>query len=156
MKNLLELLAGEWAGTGAGEYPTIEPFEYQESLRFTPDETRPIIHYEQKTRRRNDEQAAFNPSHWETGFIELLPDNQVAVANAQSGGRVEVMEGMAEPAANGLILRLQSTHFANDSRMEEATRTITVEGDILHYTMHMRTAAVPHLAIHLEATLQRQ
>jgi hypothetical protein len=156
MTNLLELLDGEWAGTGAGEYPTIEPFEYQESLCFTLDETRPIIHYEQKTRRRNDEQSVFKPSHWETGFIELLPDNQVQVANAQSGGRVEVMAGVVEPAANGLILRLQSTHFANDSRMEKAMRTITVDGDILHYTMHMQTAAVPHLAIHLEATLHRK
>lgn len=59
--SLVKILSGEWSGAGTGEYPTIEPFEYQESLRFTPDETRPLIHYEQKTRRRNSEQAEFIP-----------------------------------------------------------------------------------------------
>jgi hypothetical protein len=156
MIRFLELLSGDWTGEGTGEYPTIEPFEYQETLRLRPDERRPIIHYEQKTRRRNAGQIDYIPSHWETGFIELLPDNQVQVTNAQSGGRVEVLAGTVEQTTQGLILRLQSTRFANDPRMQEATRTITVNGSTLHYTMHMQTAAVPHLAIHLEATLQRQ
>jgi hypothetical protein len=156
MNNLLKLLAGEWAGTGLGEYPTIASFEYLETLRFTLDETRPLLHYEQKTRRRNMGQTDFVPSHWETGFLSLLSDNQVEVANAQSGGRLEVLTGTIEPVPAGLVLHLQSSHFANDPRMQESSRTITVNGDRLHYTMHMQTNKVPHLALHLEATLERQ
>jgi hypothetical protein len=156
ISSLFGILTGKWTGTGSGRYPTIEPFEYQESLHFTPDETRPIIHYEQKTRRRSAEQAEFIPSHWETGFIELLPDNRIEVANAQSGGRVEVLVGTIEPAPTGLILRLRSSHIANDPRLLKTTRTITVEGGVLSYVMHMQTTAVPQLALHLEGTLSRQ
>jgi hypothetical protein len=156
MTNLLKLLAGEWAGTGLGGYPTIESFEYIETLSFRLDDTRPLLHYEQKTSRRNMGQADFVPSHWETGFLYLLSDNQVEMANAQIGGRVEVLAGTIELAPAGLVLRLQSSHFANDPRMQEASRTITVNGDSLHYIMHMQTSKVPQLALHLEATLERQ
>ncbi len=156
MITLLKLLAGEWVGTGHGGYPTIESFEYLETLSLTLDEARPLLHYEQKTRRRNVGQTDFIPSHWETGFLYLLSDNQVEVANAQIGGRVEVLVGTIEPAPAGLVLRLQSSHFANDPRMQESSRTIMVNGDTLHYTMHMLTTKVPQLALHLEATLERQ
>jgi hypothetical protein len=156
MINLLKLLAGEWTGTGLGEYPTIASFEYLETLRFTLDETRPLLHYEQKTSRRNMGQTDFVPSHWETGFLYLLSDNQVEVANAQIGGRLEVLTGTIEPAPAGLVLRLQSSYFANDPRMQGSSRTITVDGDSLHYTMHMQTTKVPQLALHLEARLERQ
>lgn len=37
MINLLKLLDGEWAGTGLGGYPTIESFEYLETLSFKLD-----------------------------------------------------------------------------------------------------------------------
>jgi len=156
MTDLLQVLAGEWAGAGLGQYPTIEDFEYQETLRFTLDDSRPILHYEQKTRRRNTGQSEYVPSHWESGFLQLLPENQVKVANAQIGGRVEVLAGTIEVAPAGLVIRLRSIHFGNDPRMAEATRTFTVNRDSLHYTMFMQTNKVPHLAMHLEATLQRQ
>jgi len=40
---ILHLLVGEWTGTGHGEFPTIQPFEYLETLRFTADE-RAFVH----------------------------------------------------------------------------------------------------------------
>ena len=56
---LLEMLAGEWTGAGIGLYPTIEPFEYLETLRFALDEKGANLHYEQKTRRRNIGQSDY-------------------------------------------------------------------------------------------------
>ena len=155
MNDLLKTLAGEWKGAGLGEYPTITSFEYLETLRITLHGGGEHLFYEQKTRRRSGEQQDYVPSHWESGFIRLLPNNQVEIANAQIGGRVEVMIGTMEETPAGLVLRLRSTHQANDARMEEATRMITVKGDTLHYTMNMRTTKNPNLAMHLEATLQR-
>ncbi|MFN2124183.1 MAG: FABP family protein [Candidatus Promineifilaceae bacterium] len=156
MIDLLRMLAGEWQGKGFGEYPTIASFEYLERLRYTLDEAPPSLHYLQNTRRFNNELGDYVPSHRETGYLRWLENDRVTVANAQFDGRVEVMKGTIEATAAGLVLRLRSTHFANDERMGAATRTITVAGDTLHYIMHMQTTKVPELTLHLEATLQRQ
>lgn len=152
--NILHLLVGEWSGSGRGEFPTIEPFEYLETLRFTAD-YRPFVHYEQKTQRRNSAQADYIPSHWESGFIRLLADGQVELVNTQGGGRLERLIGSLEQTERGLILRLGSATFMNDARMIETERTITLEGDTLRYTQDMGTTAVPSTAHHVEATLKR-
>lgn len=154
-QDLSKLLIGEWRGTGHGEYPTIEPFEYTEILRFSSD-YRPFIHYEQKTMRRNIGTEEYISSHWENGFIRLLEDGRVQINNTQSGGRVEVLTGSLEQANNGFIMHLESTSFLNDPRMMETSRMIEVDGDELRYSMHMRTNAVPEIAIHVEASLKRK
>jgi hypothetical protein len=154
-QELLNALIGEWTGSGRGEYPTIEPFEYVEALRFSSDD-RSIIHYEQKTRRWEIRSEAYIASHWENGFIRLLADGRVQINNTQSGGRTEVLTGSLEGTENEFIIRLQSTSFLNDPHMQESSRTITVAGDSLHYTMYMRTNSTPEMSIHLEARLTRQ
>jgi len=153
-QDLLRLLIGEWSGTGQGEFPTIEPFEYLETITFSTD-GRPFLHYEQKTKRRNAGQTDFIPSHWESGFLRLLPNGQVELVNAQGSGRLERLAGSLEGTQAGLILRLQSTAFLNDPRMVETSRTITVEGNSMHYTQTMHTTAVPGPAHHVEARLKR-
>jgi hypothetical protein len=151
---LLHLLIGEWSGTGQGEFPTIEPFEYLETISFAGDH-RPFLHYEQKTKRRNPGQTEYIPSHWESGFLRLLPDGEVELVNTQSSGRLERLTGSLEQTAAGLILRLQSTAFLNDVRMVQTSRIITLEGNSMHYTQSMHTTAVPGSAHHVEARLQR-
>jgi nitrobindin-like protein len=153
-QDLLHLLIGEWSGTGKGEFPTIEPFEYLEALTFAGDH-RPFVHYEEQTKRRNSEQADYIPSHWESGFIRLLPNGEVELINTQGSGRLERLAGSLEGTETGLILRLQSTAFLNDPRMVETSRTITVDGNSMHYTQTMHTNAVPEPAHHVEASLKR-
>ena len=153
-QNTLQLLLGEWSGTGRGEFPTIEPFEYLETIRFSSD-GRPFIHYEQKTKRRNIGQTDYNPSHWESGFIRLLPNGEVELVNVQGGGRLERLTGSLEQTETGMILRLQSTAFLNDPRMLKTSRTIILEGDSLHYILEMHTTVIPQRAQHLEARLNR-
>ena len=153
-QNTLQLLLGEWSGTGRGEFPTIEPFEYLETLLFSSD-GRLFLHYEQKAKRRNIGQTDYIALHWESGFIRLLPNGEVELISAQTGGRLERLTGSLEQTETGMILRLQSTGFLNDPRMLETSRTIIVEGDSLHYTLHMHTTAVPQPAHHVEATLYR-
>ncbi|MCI0553183.1 MAG: FABP family protein, partial [Anaerolineae bacterium] len=100
-------------------------------------------------------QADYIPSHWESGFIRLLPDGQVELLNSQSNGRQERLVGSLEQTATGLILRLESAAILNDPRMSKTSRTITLDGDSLHYTLSMGTTAVPGPAHHVEATLKR-
>jgi THAP4-like, heme-binding beta-barrel domain len=153
-QDLLRLLIGEWSGSGRGEFPTVEPFEYLETLTFAGDH-RPFLHYEEKTRRRSAGQTDYIPSHWESGFLRLLPDGEVELINTQGSGRLERLTGSLEGTETGLILRLQSTAFLNDPRMVETSRTITVDGNKMHYTQNMYTTAVPGPAHHVEATLNR-
>ena len=153
-QEILHSLIGEWSGTGRGEFPTIEPFEYLETLRFSSDD-RPFLYYEQKTQRRNSNQADYIPSHWESGFIRPLPNGQVELINSQSNGRQERLVGSLEQTATGLIIRLGSAAILNDPRMSETSRTILLEADTLHYTLSMGTTAVPGPAPHVEATLKR-
>jgi hypothetical protein len=153
-QDLLRLLIGEWSGSGRGEFPTVEPFEYLETLTFAGDH-RPFLHYEERTKRRSAGQADYIPSHWESGFLRLLPDGEVELINTQGSGRLERLTGSLEGTETGLILRLQSTAFLNDPRMVETSRTITVDGNKLHYTQNMYTTAVPGPAHHVEATLNR-
>ena len=153
-QNTLQLLIGEWSGTGRGEFPTIEPFEYLETIRFSSD-GRPFIHYEQKTKRRSMGQTDYIPSHWESGFIRLLPNGKVELVNVQGGGRLERLTGSLEQTETGMILRLQSTAFLNDPRMLKTSRTIILEGDSLHYILEMHTTVIPQRAQHLEARLNR-
>jgi len=153
-QDLLRLLVGEWTGTGRGEFPTVEPFEYLETLTFAADH-RPFVHYEEKTKRRNPGQVDYIPSHWESGFLRLLPNGEVELINTQGSGRLERLAGSLEGSETGLTLRLQSTAFLNDPRMVATARTITVEGDRMHYTQAMYTTAVPGPTHHVEATLHR-
>ena len=152
-QNNLYVLLGEWSGTGRGEFPTIEPFDYIETLSFATD-GRPLM-YEQKTKRRRNGESEYVPSHWESGFIRLLPDGKIELTCAQNGGRLERPTGSFEETKTGLILHLKSADFLNDARMLETSRTITVDGDSLRYTQQMHTTAVPAPAPHLEATLKR-
>ena len=154
-QDLLCSLIGEWSGTGLGEFPTIEPFEYLETLIFAGDH-RPFLHYEERTRRRNAGQTEYIPSHWESGFLRLLPNGEVELINTQGGGRLERLAGTLEETGTGLILRLHSTAFLNDPRMVETSRTIAVDGNQMHYTQNMYTTAVPGPAQHVEARLNRK
>ncbi len=154
--SLLYQLSGEWAGTGRGEFPAIQPFEYQESLRFEMDPGRDLIHFEQKTQRRDSSRENFVPSHWESGFIRPLTESEIEVVNSQGGGRLEILTGTIEQSPGGFLLLLRSKAFLNDPRMLESERAITLNGAQLHYRIDMRTSAVPHLTHHVEAVLTRQ
>lgn len=154
-QELLHLLIGQWSGMGRGEFPTIEPFEYLETMTFATD-GRPFLHYEQQAKRRNAGQTDYIPSHWESGFLRLLPPGEVELVNAQGSGRLERLIGSLEETEKGLILHLHSTAFLNDPRMVETSRMITVEGNDLHYIQTMHTTAVPSPTHHVEARLNRK
>ena len=153
-QDLIRLLIGEWVGTGTGKFPTIESFDYIETLTFDGDQ-RPFLHYETRSQRRRAGQADFIPSHWESGFLRLLPDGEVELINTQSSGRLERLSGSIGQTERGLILRLRSTAFLNDPRMVKTSRTIGVEGDTMEYVQSMHTNAVPEMTHHVKARLQR-
>ncbi len=148
----LSALEGSWHGRGSGKYPTIDSFEYEETLTFEPDARYPLIHYEQRTRLL----PSGEPSHWESGFIRPLDDGVIEVSNSQDGGRVEVLRGRlvdGEP----LKLVVDSVVLDHDPRLVQTRRILTLRDGTLRYEVQMstRTTPEPRLQTHLEAVLSR-
>lgn len=153
---LLARLTGEWHGTGRGQFPTIEAFEYEEQLRFwLRDEDQESIAYEQKTWVLTG--SAREESHWETGFVQLRDvdgETRVEVLNAQNSGRVEVLRGVLEEREAGFVCTLESVVLAHDARMRRSARRWELCGDELRCSCTMATDAVPESKPHLSVTLR--
>ncbi len=153
----LSQLVGKWRGTGRGEFPTIQPFRYEEELTIQGNGVDTYLFYEQRTWRLDQRGEPSAPLHWETGFMRALPEG-VEIANAQNGHRVEVLQGAIDDAAlrRGVLqMALTSTLLGNDPRMVRTRREFYVQGDRLKYQVAMATTKVPALHPHLEATLER-
>lgn len=96
----LSPLLGVWKGHGAGEYPTIDSFEYSEELTFT-DIGKPFLLYAQRT--WSPQGAAM---HTETGFVRMPAPGVVEVTLAQPTGQTELLEGTWEHTSDGFTIQL--------------------------------------------------
>ncbi|HEY3474015.1 MAG TPA: FABP family protein, partial [Anaerolineales bacterium] len=83
---LFSLLEGTWTGEGRGEFPTVQSFDYRETLTFTLRDKKSLA-YEQKTQKCYDGQTEYFPSHGESGSIRILENGELEMVNAQSSGR---------------------------------------------------------------------
>jgi THAP4-like, heme-binding beta-barrel domain len=148
----LAFLLGEWRGPGHGEYPTIAPFDYVETVVFAHS-GKPFIAYTQRTVDR----TTGLPLHAEAGYLRRPRAAIVELVIAQPSGIVEVQEGTIDLGAHGARFELRSRVVAattSAKRVDTVERSIVVDGDELHYTLRMAAVGQP-LQHHLEATLRR-
>jgi THAP4-like, heme-binding beta-barrel domain len=146
-------LLGTWSGVGRGEYPTIEPFEYHESISFSQI-GKPFLAYAQRTRSAADPPV---PLHAETGYWRFPAAGRVELVLAHPTGVVEVEEGTLEISAGVVRIELATSTVAGTASAKSVTsltRTITVDGDVLTYDVAMAAVGLP-LQHHLSARLQR-
>ncbi|WIM68463.1 FABP family protein [Corynebacterium breve] len=101
-------LIGTWVGSGRGKYPTINDFEYRETVTFASTPGKPFLRYEQKTKSPDGA-----PMHTEVGFLRPVGD-LVEFTIAQPTGQTELLEGTIKILEDGsLELLLDEGTVAN-------------------------------------------
>ncbi len=149
----LGILVGTWRGTGRGDYPTIEPFEYEEEI-VIGHVGRPFLSYTQRTKRGGNHPDAGEGLHAETGYFRAAGPGRVELVLAQPSGIVEVQEGTIEGGA----IRLGGTTVAATSTAKEVRtveRRIDVVGATMTYELWMGAVGHGH-QVHLVAELVRR
>ena len=149
----LASLLGTWAGRGAGEYPTIQPFEYLEEVVFT-HVGKPFLVYGQKTKSLADGR----PLHAETGFLRVPQPGHVELVLAHPNGITEIEVGGYSVQDNIIELELVTTDVGLTPTAKEVTalgRSIRLAGDELSYSLRMGAVGQP-VQHHLAAVLRRE
>ncbi len=143
----VRFLLGRWEGRGKGDYPTVEPFEYIETLWFDAGPGKPWVAYRQATR----DAATNEPLHAESGYLRVLPGHRLEMIIAQPTGIAEVHTGTVD----GTHIHLRAGHVETAPSAKDVTdveRHITVDGDTMTYRLSM-AAVGEELQRHLTATL---
>ncbi|OCB24188.1 fatty acid-binding-like protein [Mycobacterium malmoense] len=149
----LSPLLGTWAGQGAGEYPTIEPFDYLEEVVFS-HVGKPFLAYGQKTKALADGK----PLHAETGYLRVPQPGHVELVLAHPSGITEIEVGTYSVTDGRIEIALSTTEVGLTPTAKEVTalgRSFRIDGDELSYSVRMGAVGQP-LQHHLSAVLHRQ
>ena len=144
----LAFLLGTWRGSGRGEYPTIDPFDYEERLQFGHVGDTFLL-YEQESWSPIDGA----PIHFERGFLRPGEGGRVEWVLVHPIGLTEICEGPLD--GTGFDLATTSVERSTSGMYAVALlRRYRVEGDALHSETDMATPETP-MARHLTAELHR-
>jgi hypothetical protein len=143
----LAFLLGTWRGAGEGDYPTMDPFRYEEEIEFA-ELTSDALHYVQRTWSPEDGE----PIHVENGVWRTRESGRLEVTIALPGA-AEVSEGTFE--AGAVLLESTSVGRATTGAgLARTARRYDVDGESLSYDIAIATLDVP-VERHVWGTLRR-
>ncbi len=145
-------MLGKWAGSGHGDYPTIEKFQFGQELIFTHD-GRPFFHYMARSWILDEEGEFVRNAAMESGFLRCRGEGKLELLLSHSSGVSEIWygeaaEGKVELHTAGVSFTESAKEVTGGSRMYG-----NVEGDLL-YAYDMQAVGQP-LQPHLWARLKR-
>lgn len=154
----LAFLLGTWKGQGAGEYPTIDSFTYNEEVTFG-HVGKPFLAYSQKTRHAETGE----PLHAEVGYLRAVnePDERrvgFELALVQPTGIIETHH--VTIAGTSFSTSVAATYFSPlagpaATSVTDVVRRVSVTDNQMSYRVSMAASGEP-LTHHLEASLNRQ
>ena len=151
---LLAPLLGTWAGQGAGEYPTIEPFGYSEEVTFG-HVGKPFLSYVQTDEGPRRRTAPARRDRLHPGAVAAAGSNgcwRIRPASRRSPRATLAVTGTT------VEMELRATTIGRTASAKDVTalgRWIRVADDELTYTLLMGAVGQP-LQHHLAATLRRR
>lgn len=112
----LAWLLGRWEGSGHGDYPSIDRFQFDQEVVFAHD-GRPFLHYFSRTWVLDDEGNRVRPGALETGFWRPRPDSELELVLVHPTGFAEVWYGHID----GAKIELASDVIARSASAKEVT-----------------------------------
>jgi hypothetical protein len=129
-------LLGTWHGNGKGEYPTTEPYAFEQEAVFAHD-GRAFVHYFSRTWVTDESGERIGPGELETGFLRMGSDPEgdghaLELVLAHPTGYAEVWYG----SVDGPRLTLATDVVARTSTAKDYTAGQRmyglVEGDLMY------------------------
>jgi hypothetical protein len=129
-------LLGTWHGNGKGEYPTTEPYAFEQEVVFAHD-GRAFLHYFSRSWITDESGERIGPGELETGFLRLGSDvegdgHPLELVLAHPTGYAEVWYG----SVDGPRLTLATDVVARTSTAKDYTAGQRmyglVEGDLMY------------------------
>ena len=129
-----EFLIGTWQGPGRGHYPTLESFEYTETITFAATPGKPFLRYEQQTTNPDG-----GPMHTEVGYFRPKDGGHIEFVLAQPMGQTELLEGTATGNDDGSL-----TIVLGYSEIRNTTSAKWVENTMRHYVFNADRTELHH------------
>mgnify|MGYP005612735485 CR=1 FL=1 len=145
-------LLGAWHGNGHGDYPTIEPFAFEQDVVFAHD-GRPFLHYFSRTWVTEENGERIRPGAMETGFLRPAGEGKLELVMAHPTGYAEIWHGEIDGAkltlSTDVVARtVSSKEYTAGQRMYGL-----VEGSLM-YAFDMAAVGQPRQS-HLWGKLER-
>jgi len=149
---------GVWRGRGAGEYPTIEPFEYAQEIRISHD-GRPFLAYESRAWLVTPEGEPIRPGGREVGWWRPVtdaagaPTDEIEALFCTPTGVMELHIGRID----GVKLEMSTDAVMRSATAKEVTAGERLYGIVdraLLYAQGMAAVGQP-MTSHLAARLAR-